>query len=54
MTLMTLMKMILMTLKIFMSDYRKKDCTTIQGAANRIGVKREILQKWIDLIEKIS
>lgn len=31
-----------------MSNYKKKDCTTIQGAANRLGVKRQIVEEWVD------
>lgn len=31
-----------------MSEWKKKDCITIQGAAKRIGVKRIIVQAWID------
>ena len=31
-----------------MSDYKKKDFTTIQGAANRLGVKKRIVQEWVD------
>ena len=31
-----------------MSEYKKKDYTTMQGAANRLGVKRRIVQEWVD------
>ena len=31
-----------------MNNWKKKDCLTIQGAANKIGVKRKIVEEWID------
>lgn len=31
-----------------MIEYKKKDCVTINGAATRIGVKRSVMQDWIN------
>lgn len=31
-----------------MIEYRKKDCITVNGAANRIGVKQSVMQDWVD------
>ncbi|MCR5194698.1 MAG: hypothetical protein K6D38_00120 [Pseudobutyrivibrio sp.] len=31
-----------------MSKRLKKDCTTVQGAANRIGVKKATIERWIE------
>ena len=31
-----------------MVEYKKKDCITINGAVKRIGVKRSVIQEWVE------